>query len=138
MLDADPDGHHGLPRGSRRALATERGQHLRWDRAENGCQGEMVVAVLHLLTVVRLDRVPDPGRLHVHLHEHLPLLIVGVVEHRVLDGGVGHLDSAPDDDLRPGSASTRRGGERQAAAACSNARRTAQTPHHRAFLSTRL
>jgi hypothetical protein len=54
--------------------------------------------------------VPEALRLHVHLQKQRPLLVVGVGEHRPLDGASALLDDALDDDLATVLAPTARHG----------------------------
>jgi hypothetical protein len=62
------------------------------------------MAVKHLSTLLRLDGVPPPLRLKVHLHQHRSFLIVGASEHEKLSHGGGVLrDGALNDDFMPPS-----------------------------------
>jgi hypothetical protein len=80
------------------------GQHLQRDGVQNRYRCKAVVAVLHLLVQVRGDGDLDTRGLHVDLHQHRPLVVIGTGERQILDGGVRFLDRPPDDDLRSAAA----------------------------------
>jgi len=48
----------------------------------------MIMAIDDLLVFLRLDSIPPPRRLQVHLHQHRPLLVVGACEYGELSAGV--------------------------------------------------
>lgn len=76
-LDTNAYGLHCVPRRLRRTLALERCKHLGRNGTQDRRHRQTVVAVLDDVVFRRLDGVPNALGLHVHLHQHGPLLIVG-------------------------------------------------------------
>lgn len=77
---------------------------------QDGCHCQTVVTVLDDIALLLLERVPNALRLHIDLHQHRPLLIVGAGQGGELDGGANLFGGPPDDDFG-GAATMARVGE---------------------------